>query len=356
GAGDPFIRSSSADINDATVSKHNVNGTTGLLVLASDEINRYYYHNYIALPSNGLATISSFSPAQGPAGTLVTITGANFNGVSSVKFNGTAATNFTINSNTQITATVPSGATTGKISVTKTTGTAMSGNAFTVTAPTQYALTVNVAGSGSVNPSGGLYNAGTMVTLTATPNAGFQFSGWSGDLSGTTNPATITMDGNKNVTATFAPSNAGGTQVAFEEAKTGSISKSTIVATSANLTGASGQLYLAAISTKDNIAVTGVAGLGLNWTLLKAQCAGRNNTGVEVWMAQGTPSGNGAVTATFAARASDAVIAVSRYSGVAAVNPLGNIFSSNTNGLNGACSGGNDNKLYSFNLATATNG
>ncbi|MGH7598389.1 MAG: InlB B-repeat-containing protein [bacterium] len=361
GAGDPFIRSSDADINDATVSKHNVNGTTGLLVLASDEINRYYYHNYIALPSNGLATISSFSPAQGPAGTLVTITGANFNGVSSVEFNGTVATSFTISSSTRITATVPVGATTGKISITKTTGTALSDNDFIVTAPTQYTLTVNAAGEGNVtlNPTGGLYNTGTMVTLTATPDAGYQFSGWSGDLAGSTNPATIAMNADKNITATFAPSHVGGgRRVAFEESKTGGSNRSTIVKTWANLTGVSGHLYLAAISTKDKVAVTGVSGLGLSWTLVKAQCTGRDNIGVEVWMAQGIPQGgsNGAVTATLAARPSNAVIVVSRYSGVDAVNPLGNIFSGNTNGVNGACSGGKDNRAYSFNLATMANG
>jgi len=42
-----------------------------------------------------------------------------------------------------------------------------------------------------------------MVTLTATPASGYVFSGWSGDLGGSTNPTTITMDGNKIVTATF---------------------------------------------------------------------------------------------------------------------------------------------------------
>jgi hypothetical protein len=50
------------------------------------------------------------------------------------------------------------------------------------------------------------------------------------------------------------------------------------------------------------------------------------------------------------------VIVVSRYSGVDVVNPLGNIFSGNTNGMNGACSGGRDNRAYSFNLTTTTNG
>lgn len=73
-------------------------------------------------------------------------------------------------------------------------------------------------------------------------------------------------------------------------------------------------------------------------------------------MARGTPSGNGTVTATFASAPSNAVIAVSRYSGAAAVNPIGNMVSGNTMGVNGACSGGSDNAAYSFNLTTTING
>ncbi len=70
----------------------------------------------------------------------------------------------------------------------------------------QFSLTVNTSGSGTVtrDPSGGAYDAGTVVTLTATPDAGWTFSGWSGDISGMDNPATITMDANKTVTATFS--------------------------------------------------------------------------------------------------------------------------------------------------------
>ena len=69
-----------------------------------------------------------------------------------------------------------------------------------------YVLTVNVTGSGTVavSPNQPTYAYGTTVTLTATPATGYSFTGWSGDLTGTTNPATITMTGNKTVTATFA--------------------------------------------------------------------------------------------------------------------------------------------------------
>jgi len=69
----------------------------------------------------------------------------------------------------------------------------------------QYTLTVSAspsgAGSVSVEPSGP-YNYGDTVTLTAGANPGYTFTGWSGDLSGTS-PATITMDNDKTVTATF---------------------------------------------------------------------------------------------------------------------------------------------------------
>ena len=70
---------------------------------------------------------------------------------------------------------------------------------------TAYTLTVNISGSGTVskNPDQTTYTEGTSVTLTATPSTGHTFTAWSGDLSGSSNPATITMNGNKTVTATF---------------------------------------------------------------------------------------------------------------------------------------------------------
>ncbi|MDP9302285.1 MAG: DNRLRE domain-containing protein, partial [Actinomycetota bacterium] len=80
-------------------------------------------------------TISGFSPSSGPAGTSVTIDGSGFTGTSEVAFNGTSvgSGNFTVGSDAQITATVPSGATSGPISVTAPGGTATSSTDFTVT-------------------------------------------------------------------------------------------------------------------------------------------------------------------------------------------------------------------------------
>ncbi|MCX7956972.1 MAG: glycosyl hydrolase family 8 [Endomicrobia bacterium] len=77
----------------------------------------------------------------------------------------------------------------------------------TATPPQNYTLSVNISpqnsGSVTLNPVGGSYTAGTQVTITATANTGYTFSNWSGDVSGTQNPITVTMNSNKNVTAHF---------------------------------------------------------------------------------------------------------------------------------------------------------
>ena len=78
---------------------------------------------------------------------------------------------------------------------------------LTINVPPAYMLTVNYAGNGSgsvtTNPSGSTFAPGTLVTLTANANPGSSFVGWSGDVTGTANPTTLTMNSNKTVTATF---------------------------------------------------------------------------------------------------------------------------------------------------------
>lgn len=75
-------------------------------------------------------------------------------------------------------------------------------------------LSVSVTGGGSVlkSPDQSVYTCGDPVELTANPDPDWVFTGWSGDLSGTDNPATITMDRARFVTANFAPTS--GTVVA----------------------------------------------------------------------------------------------------------------------------------------------
>src|SRR4249920_85070 len=75
--------------------------------------------------------VSSFTPTSGVVGTKVTVKGTNFASVKYVKFAGVVS-KFKVASTTKLTATVPSGAKTGKISVTTTGGTATSVATFSV--------------------------------------------------------------------------------------------------------------------------------------------------------------------------------------------------------------------------------
>jgi hypothetical protein len=77
---------------------------------------------HVTIPSTGVTTlqvlsISAFAPAEGGAGTTVVISGKGFSGAAGVRFGEVAATSFTVDSDTQITAVVPSGAATGRVRV-----------------------------------------------------------------------------------------------------------------------------------------------------------------------------------------------------------------------------------------------
>ena len=76
--------------------------------------------------------ITSFSPTSGTVGTPVVITGNSLTQTSKVTFGGVKATTMTVNSDTQVTANVPTGAVTGKIAITTPGGTATSSTVFTV--------------------------------------------------------------------------------------------------------------------------------------------------------------------------------------------------------------------------------
>jgi hypothetical protein len=89
--------------------------------------------------------ITSFTPASGPVGTVVTITGQNFTGATEVDFSTGASATFSVDSGTQITATVPLGSTTGLISVTVPGGTGGTG-----TSATNFTVKAKVVGSASL--------------------------------------------------------------------------------------------------------------------------------------------------------------------------------------------------------------
>ncbi len=174
--------------------------------LTTSEVSQLYNSgNGLSYPFGGNAqyTISTFTTGSGSvtlspsggtydAGTVVTVTATQSSGYQFSSWSGdlSGSTNpatVTMNSNKSITAT------------------------FTELPPDQYSLSTSVTGSGSIvlSPSGGTYSSGTAVTLTAVPGSGYEFIGWSGDLSGSTNPTTLVMNNNKSVTATFT-GNGGG--------------------------------------------------------------------------------------------------------------------------------------------------
>lgn len=75
--------------------------------------------------------------------------------------------------------------------------------------PLTYNVSVTTPSNGSVSglTGGGTYSFGSQATLTATPNGGYAFTGWTVNSSpaGNSNPLVLTVDGNKTVAATFVP-------------------------------------------------------------------------------------------------------------------------------------------------------
>ena len=131
--------------------------------------------------------ITSFAPTSGPVGTSVVITGTSLTGVTAVAFNGTPASGFTVNSATQITATVAAGTTSGPITVTSPAASATSANAFTV---------VGVPAIASFAPTSGV--VGTSVVITGTNFTGATAVAFNGKA------ATFAVNSATQITATVA--------------------------------------------------------------------------------------------------------------------------------------------------------
>ncbi len=127
-------------------------------------------------------TITSFTPNPATIGQSIVINGTNFTNVQSIKINGTTVTSYTVNSSTKITATVPSGATSGAISITTATGSGTSGSALTVNKINQAisfstlaaktygnaAYTISATGGASGNPVTFTSSAPTIASCTGT--------------------------------------------------------------------------------------------------------------------------------------------------------------------------------------------
>ena len=157
--------------------------------------SRNFVANFRAIPSSQFAVLLTSSPASGgttdgegayAAGTSVTIT--------SVANTGYTFTNWTDLASGAVVSASPN------YTFVLTANRTLVANFLLNT----YTLTVNaVNGTVSKAPDLATYNHGSNVVLTATPAAGYVFSSWSGDATGTTNPLTVNMTSNKNITANF---------------------------------------------------------------------------------------------------------------------------------------------------------
>ncbi|WP_201985968.1 CUB domain-containing protein [Hymenobacter rubidus] len=151
----PLLGSFTGTTSPGLVTASNPTGQLTLVFTSDGSVTNAGFAASIACAVN-VPTITSFSPTSGLPGTSVVITGLNFTGTTSVTFNGVVAPGFVVNSATQITVAVPSGATTGPIRVITPIAPATSGTNFTVPAPTITSFT----------PTSGL--PGTSVVITGT--------------------------------------------------------------------------------------------------------------------------------------------------------------------------------------------
>jgi len=133
----------------------------------------------LVISGSGAPGIGSFTPTSGAVGSVVTITGSNFAEVTAVRFNGFDSSTFTVDSLTQITATVPTTANTGPVTVvTASRGTATGGTFTVLQSPV---LISQVYGAGG--NSGATLNA-DYVELYNRSDATVSLSGWSVQYAG----------------------------------------------------------------------------------------------------------------------------------------------------------------------------
>ncbi|WP_441259775.1 IPT/TIG domain-containing protein [Bradyrhizobium sp. 521_C7_N1_3] len=315
----------------------------------------------INLPS---PTVTSISPTSGPlaGGTSVVITGTNFTGTTGaggVKFDATNATSYTVNSNTQITATAPAGSA-GTVDITVTNGSTSPTSAvdqFTyVAAPTVT----------SISPTSGPTGGGTSVIITGTNFS--TTTGAAGVKFGATNAASYTVNSNTQITAT-APAGTG----------TVDVTVTTVGGTSA--TTASDQFTYVAAPTVTSISpTTGPGGggttvtiTGTNFTgatavtfgataatgftvnsatqITATSPAGINTVDVRVTTAGGTSATSAADQFTYIA--APTVTSISPTAGPAAGGTSVTITGTNFTGVTAVTFGGTAAAGFTFNSATS---
>ena len=126
---------------------------------AAASLNCYVYSSG---PCNTALTVSSVLPHSGPAtgGTSVVITGIGLTAATAVKFGSVAASTFTVNGDTKITATSPPGS--GTVDIRVTVGTATTATS----AADRFTFTVNCL-TASLSPTSPSQEAGSTIAFTA---------------------------------------------------------------------------------------------------------------------------------------------------------------------------------------------
>jgi hypothetical protein len=85
-----------------------------------------------------------------------------------------------------------------------------SSSTYTANFTTQYLLTTSAGTGGTISPASEWVNGGTVVSISASATTGYQFTGFTGGVTGTTTPANLTMNAPASVTASFTTSGGGG--------------------------------------------------------------------------------------------------------------------------------------------------
>jgi hypothetical protein len=248
-----FTVASSTSIT--AVAPPHTSGTVDVTVATSAGVSASASADHFSYTATAPA-VSGIAPASGPTGggTVVVLSGSNFNGATAVEFGGVDATAFSVDSATQITATAPAGtAGTAHVTVTTAYGTSSTSSAdlFTyVAAPTVTGLDV----------SAGSTLGGTTVVLT-----GSNFSGLVAVSFGGTPAAALTVDSSTQITATTPAQFAGLVDVTVTTPQgTSALSSADqfdyVVTTGVTASLSSGTLTVSGTSGDDVIGVQLVAG------------------------------------------------------------------------------------------------
>jgi len=160
--------------------------------------------------ATGLTSFGNFVAAEFQSYTITaSINSANGsispNGVTTLIYQSSQAYSITANSGYHIDSVTVDGVNQGAISSYTFTGIASSHTINAYVSVNLYSLSTSaVNGTLVKNPDAASYAHGAVIEVTAVPNTGYHFVNFGGDITGTTNPQSITLDANRSVSATFA--------------------------------------------------------------------------------------------------------------------------------------------------------